>query len=147
MSTILMQTYPTVYKRNEAKNMTSIQTELFSFAYIPSWYEQLYELAQFALPEPWRYRSPEFKSQNDETPILERYIQQIFRKQAIDYNYAPDQIKQDAIFYIRNNIACFNTGLLTSKLRNIYMVFEKNKRMDAMRQWYFKAFVDESSPC
>ena len=146
MSTILMQTYPTVYKRNEAKNMTSIQTELFSFAYIPSWYEQLYELAQFAMPEPWRFRSPEFKSQNDETPILERYIQQIFRKQAIDYNYAPDQIKQDAIFYIRNNIACFNTGLLTSKLRNIYMVFEKNKRMDAMRQWYFKAFVDESSP-
>lgn len=29
-----------------------IPTDLFSYAYIPAWYEQLYELSQLAAPEP-----------------------------------------------------------------------------------------------
>ena len=123
----------------------SIQTNLFEFAYIPAWYEQLYELSQIAMPEPWRFKAPRFKTQNEETPILERHIQQVFRKQAIDYNYAPDQASRDAIFCVRGKIACLNTGLLTPKLRSIYMIFERNKRADALREWYFKAFADESS--
>ena len=55
-----------------------IPADLFSFAYIPAWFEQLYELSQLAAPEPWRYICPEYETQNNETPILERYINQIF---------------------------------------------------------------------
>ena len=62
--------------------------DLFAFAYIPAWFEQLYELSQLAAPEPWRYVCPEYETQNNETPILERYINQIFRKQVVEYNYA-----------------------------------------------------------
>ena len=67
-----------------------IPTDLFQFAYIPSWYEQLYELSQLAAPKPWRFRQPTYETQNIETPILERYINQVFRKQAIDYSCAPE---------------------------------------------------------
>ena len=32
--------------------------DLFDFAYVPDWYGQLEELAQMALPEPWKFRKP-----------------------------------------------------------------------------------------
>ena len=63
-----------------------IPTDLFSYAYIPAWYEQLYELSQLAAPEPWRFRQPTYETQNDQNPILERYINQVFRKQSVKYN-------------------------------------------------------------
>ena len=85
----------------------TMQTDLFSFAYIPAWFEQLYTLAQLATPEPWRYKNPEYETQNTETPILERYINQIFRKQAVEYNCASES-QADAAFYIRNEFACFH---------------------------------------
>ena len=40
-----------------------IPADLFQFAYIPSWYEQLYELSQLAAPEPWRFRQPSYETQ------------------------------------------------------------------------------------
>lgn len=49
-------------------------TDLFSFAYVPSWYTQLDELAELAIPEPWCFRSPNYYTKNQDTPILERYI-------------------------------------------------------------------------
>ena len=39
----------------------TMQTDLFNFAYIPAWFEQLYTLAQLATPEPWRYKTPNTK--------------------------------------------------------------------------------------
>lgn len=123
-----------------------IPTDLFSFAFIPAWYEQLYDLSQFAVPEPWAYQRQEPGAANPETPILERYIHQIFRKQAVEYNYVEDDPYQaDAVFYVRNEFACFNTGLQTQNYKDIYMCFDRNKRKDSLRQWYFKGFVDESS--
>lgn len=90
--------------------------DLFQFAYIPSWYEQLYELSQLAAPEPWRFRQPSYETQNTETPILERYINQVFRKQAIDYSCAPEG-QAGQIFYLNQEFACFHTGLNTKDLR------------------------------
>ena len=29
--------------------------DLFDFAYVPAWYEQLYELSKMATEEPWKY--------------------------------------------------------------------------------------------
>lgn len=121
-----------------------IPTDLFSFAFIPAWYEQLYELSQLAAPEPWRFISPENVTQNDATPILERYINQVFKRQAVDYNTAPQEMA-DNIFYIRSRYSCFHTGLYTPGFKAIYMCFERNKRLDTLRQWYFKGFVDEGS--
>ena len=67
--------------------------DLFSFAYVPGWYLQLDELAELALPEPWRFKRLDSFTRNTDTPILERYIHSIFKKQAIDYNGEPDQGK------------------------------------------------------
>ena len=96
-----------------------ISTDLFSFAYIPAWYEQLYELSQLAAPETWRFKQPDYETQNDQTPILERYINQVFRKQAVEYNYAQSE-EADPVFYIRNEFSCFHTGLYTPGLKAIY---------------------------
>ena len=122
-----------------------MQTDLFSFAYIPAWFEQLYTLAQIATPEPWRYKNSEYETQNTETPILERYINQIFRKQAVEYNCASES-QADAAFYVRNEFACFHTGLYTQAYKDIYMCFERNKKRDTLKQWYFKGFTTNSSP-
>ena len=64
----------------------TILPDLFSFAYVPGWYCQLDELAELARPEPWRFREPIYSTKNQDTPILERYIHAIFKKQAIDFN-------------------------------------------------------------
>ena len=44
--------------------------DLFDFAYVPDWYGQLEELAQMALPEPWKFRKPANGTKNQDTPIL-----------------------------------------------------------------------------
>ena len=79
-----------------------IPTDLFEFAYVPDWYGQLDELAEMALPEPWRFRKPAVETKNTDTPILERYINIIFRKQSIDYNTEPDPGKASKFFHIEN---------------------------------------------
>ena len=107
--------------------------DLFQFAYIPSWYEQLYELSQLAAPEPWRFRQPLYETQNTETPILERYINQVFRKQAIDYSCAPEG-QAGQIFYLNQEFACFHTGLNTKDYKSIYMCFSRNERLDSLRK-------------
>jgi len=122
-----------------------IETELFNFAYVPAWFEQLYELSQMAVPEPWRYKEPGYETQNTETPILERYLNQVFRKQAIEHNNAQNPSEADSAFYVRNEFACFHTGLYTKHFKGILMCFNRNKRLDTLKQWYFKGFADESS--
>ena len=62
-----------------------LMPDLFSFAYVPNWYSQLDMLAEMALPEPWRFKNPIYLTKNPDTPILERYIHAIFKKQLIDY--------------------------------------------------------------
>lgn len=95
-------------------------SDLFSFAYVPGWYNQLDELAKLALPEPWCFRNPMYLTKNPDTPILERYIHTVFRKQVIDFNNEPDPYKRDAYFYVRNEAACFHTGLYTPRYKPIY---------------------------
>ena len=96
------------------KRPKSLDPDLFSFAYIPAWYEQLHKLKLMARPEAWQYKMYDPNSQNTETPILERHIQQIFKKQSIEYMLSESQDEADQAFYIRNEIACLHTGLYTS---------------------------------
>lgn len=120
--------------------------DLFSFAYVPGWYCQLDELAELALPEPWRFREPMYSTKNRDTPILERYIHAIFRKQAIDYNEEHDSARAAAFFHVENEYACFHTGLYTKRYKPIYACFDRNKRQASMLDWYFRGFADEISP-
>lgn len=122
-----------------------IPTDLFSYAYIPAWYEQLYELSQLAAPEPWRFRQPTYETQNDQTPILERYINQIFKKQLVEYNFVVPE-EADSVFYMRNEFSCFHTGLYTRSYKAIYMCFDRNKRLNTLRKWCFKGFATDDSP-
>lgn len=124
----------------------TIQTELFSFAFIPAWLDQLDSLAQTCLPEPWSFRNPSVQTQNADTPILERYIKAVFRKQAIEYMNAANPYEADRVFHVRNETACFNTGLLNKQYKGVYMCFERNKRKDSLIDWYFRGWADESSP-
>lgn len=122
-----------------------IDTDLFNFAYIPAWFEQLYELSRLAASEPWQFIRPEYETQNTDTPILERYINQIFRKQAIEHNDGPPEEAAHP-FYVRNEFSCFHTGLFTQTFQAIYMCFDRNKRLDTQKQWYFKGFATVDSP-
>ena len=90
-----------------------ISTDLFEFAYVPEWYRQLDELKNMALPEPWRFKKTAVETKNMDTPILERYIHTIFRKQAIEYNSERDKLKAMQYFYVGEEQACFHTGLYT----------------------------------
>ncbi len=92
-----------------------IAVDLFEFAYVPGWFNYLDSLAEMALPEPWRFLCPSYETQNKETPILERYLNQVFKTQAIEHNYAQNQAETEAdcSFHIRNQFACVHTGLYT----------------------------------
>ena len=120
------------------------ETDLFSFSFVPNWYLQLDALAELALPEPWRFRSGSYSEKNYDTPILERYIQSIFRKQVIDYNAAADKAEQDRIILMRNEYACFHTGLYTKRYKPIYACFGRNKKLDSLLKWCFRGFADEN---
>jgi len=123
-----------------------IHTDLFDFAYVPNWYEQLDTLAGMALPEPWRFKKPAHEMKNQDTPILERYLHSIFRKQAIDFNSERNPLKADRFFHLENELACFHTGLYTTRYKGIYACFGKNKKVDSTLPWYFRGFFDELSP-
>lgn len=120
--------------------------DLFSFAYVPSWYAQLDELAELAIPEPWRFRNPNYCTKNQDTPILERYIHSIFKKQVIDYNGEQNAARAADYFHAENEYCCFHTGLYTRRYKAIYGCFDRNKRQASMLDWYFRGFSDELSP-
>lgn len=120
--------------------------DLFDFAYVPDWYWHLEQLEEMALPEPWQFKRPATETKNQDTPILERYIHIIFRKQSIDYNSEKDAAKAAKIFHVENECACFHTGLYTERYKGIYAYFDRNHRKESMLDWYFRGFCDELSP-
>ena len=123
-----------------------METDLFEFAYIPDWYEQLEKLQKMALPEPWRFKKPVNETKNRETPILERYLHIIFHKQSIEFNSEKDAGKAGQFFHVENEKACFHTGLYNGRYKGIYAFFDRNHKKDSMLQWYFRGFCDELSP-
>lgn len=123
--------------------------DLFEFAYVPNWLDHLDSLVEMAMPESWRFTHPLLPSKNTDTPILERYIKYVFRKQIIDFNnfnYESDPEYADRLFYVRNEKACFNTGLYTKNYKSIFGCFTRNKRQDAMQDWFFRGFFDDVAP-
>ena len=102
-----------------------LMPDLFSFAYVPNWYSQLDMLAEMALPEPWRFKNPIYLTKNPDTPILERYIHAIFKKQLIDYKGERIPSNAAKFFHIENEFCCFHTGLYTRRYK-ARMVMRQN---------------------
>lgn len=123
-----------------------LMPDLFSFAYVPNWYSQLDMLAEMALPEPWRFKNPIYLTKNPDTPILERYIHAIFKKQLIDYKDERNPSSAADYFHIENEFCCFHTGLYTRRYKAIYACFDRNKKKDSLLEWFFRGFADELSP-
>ncbi len=134
------------YRKPQEKRKHMIAPDLFEFAYVPDWYGHLAELERLALLESWKFRKPSRETKNTDTPILERYIHTIFRKQVIDFNSESDPRKADSIFHLENECVCFHTGLYTRQYKGIYGYFERNNFSASLRDWYFRGFCDEMSP-
>lgn len=127
-------------------NKHYIQTDLFMFAYIPDWYDMLDRLTESIVQEPWRFKESLLQNKNSRTPILERYIREIFRMQATAYNAAGDMWEEQNAMHISGRSACFHTGLFTLNYKPVFACFEPNRRKDSTLMWHFKGFGDDNSP-
>lgn len=123
-----------------------METELFEFAFWPDFFAQLDRLAEMALPEAWRFREPDYAPRNDKTPILERYLKDVFRLLAIRYNQAEEAWAEEAAIMTCGRGACFHTGLFSRTYKGIYAYFIPNRKDASMRKWHFKDFCEENSP-
>jgi len=109
-------------------------SELFSFAVFPSYNNAIKFLAEdLASNEEWDYSD----SHEKKYPILKNYLEFTFRK-----------LKQEGkVAYTSDNkFACFNTGLVTDNLEDIFAFFEeyRNPRPGSTVPFCFKAFLKES---
>jgi Domain of unknown function (DUF3825) len=109
-------------------------SELFKFAVYPSYNNAIKFLAEdLAAFEEWDYSD----SHEKKFTILKNYLEFTFRK-----------LKQEnKIAYTSDNkYACFNTGLVTDNLEDIFAFFEeyRNPRPGSTVPFCFKAFLKES---
>lgn len=115
--------------------MKKFTSALFEFAYFPQYDTTIKYLATtLADPEPWEFSDvSEIKYS-----ILKNYLEHIFRKVKDENKVAYTQ---------GNTYACFNTGLVTKNLEEIYAFFEayKNPRVNFNNSPFcFKAFLKKS---
>ena len=117
--------------------------ELFDFAQFIRYEDSLNYLAKrLALIETWEYSDPEKEKKEGNNaatyplPILRNYLEHTFRK--VKY--------EDKIIYTDpdQNYACFNTGLVTPNLEEIFALCEKNKFTRPTAPYFFKAFIKKS---
>lgn len=117
--------------------------ELLEFAQFLKFEDNLTHLAtRLTLSEVWTYSDPakeKAEGNNAATfkfPILRNYLEHTFRKVRAE----------DKIIYTETdkNHACFNTGLVTPNLEEIFGLFEKNKFTRPTAPYFFKAFIKKS---
>lgn len=110
------------------------QYKLFKFAYFPNYNQAIKFLAEnLADKEEWDFSDVQIKKYS----ILKNYLEFIYRK-----------LEQESkvLFTKDNKYACFNTGLVTENLEDIFALFEKykNPRPNINTPFFFKAFVKKS---
>ncbi len=114
--------------------MAMFYPELFKFAFFPNYNESIRFLAEnLAEREEWDFTDSPTKNFS----ILKNYLEFTFRK-----------LKQEnkVTFTTDNNFACFNTGLMTDNLEDIFAFFEKykNPQPGFNTPYCFKAFLKKS---
>ena len=110
---------------------TSYSSELFKFAFFPDFDKCIISLAEdLAAKEEWDFTDTSVKSYG----ILKNYLEFTFRKL---------QQEKKICFTNDNKYACFNTGLVTENLEDIFAYFEKNKnpKPEYTSQFFFKSFL------
>lgn len=113
----------------------SFHSSILEFAVFPTYEKSIEYLAiNLADPEDWEFTD----AKKPKYSILKNYLEHIFRK-----------LKQEnKIAYTHNNShACFNTGLTTKNLEEIYAFFEAYKKPSPGLKnppFCFKAFLKES---
>lgn len=112
----------------------AFNSQLFKFAVFPNYNAAIKFLAEnLASEEEWNYSG----STGDKYPILKNYLEFTYRKLRNEgkIGYSSD-----------NKYACFNTGLVTENLEDIFAFFEeyKNPRPGSTIPFCFKAFLKES---
>lgn len=118
--------------------------ELFYYAEFLKFDANLNALAtRLALSEPWDYSDPEKEFNEGNTaaeyfmPILRNYLEHTFRK-------VRDENK--IISTEDDHYSCFNTGLVTPNLEEIFALFEQNSFRGTRVPYFFKAFIKKSDP-
>ncbi len=110
------------------------KSELFEFAYFPNYEESIKYLAEkLADKEEGDFSDVKVKKY----AILKNYLEFTFRKLK----------KENKVIFTKNNkFACFNTGLITDNLEDIFALFEEYKKpkTGVSSQFFFKAFVKKS---
>lgn len=113
---------------------TAFYSELFKFAVFPNYDQSITFLADtLADKEDWDFSDTITKSNG----ILKNYLEFTFRK----------LLKEKKVhFTFDNKFACFNTGLVTENLEDIFAFFEeyKNPRPGFITPFCFKAFLKKS---
>ena len=106
------------------------QQQLLAFAFIPKYEQAFQALADMADPEEWDFSD----SQKKTNVILKNYIEHTFRK-----------IKSESkiSYSVDNANACFNTGLVTKNLEEIFALFLRNK-IPGKQPFYLKCFCRKS---
>lgn len=113
---------------------TAFNSELFKFAVFPSYDQAITFLADtLADREEWDFSDTVTKSNG----ILKNYLEFTFRKLLQE---------KKVRFTSDNKFACFNTGLVTENLEDIFAFFEeyKNPRPGFTTPFCFKAFLKKS---
>lgn len=111
---------------------TTFRLELFQFAFFPNFDAIVADLAEnLVAREEWDYSD----STDKNYAILKNYLEHTFRKlkQENKITFTPD-----------NKFACFNTGLVTENLEDIFGFFEENKNSKASSPFFFKGFIKKS---
>ena len=101
--------------------------ELFDFCYIPSFEQRLDELALLAEPENWDYSSTGTSTH----PILKNYLKYTWKRIAEEKKVAITADEQHA---------CWNTGLISPRHEEIFILFTKNHTPSARQYWHFNKF-------
>lgn len=137
-----MKKYNSLFKRYKEQENKEV------FAYFPfnsaegeTWETPFAKLAQMTKePHTWNFKKDEFKNkyQNQNYPILTNYLNYTFLR----------IIEQDKLVLSKDkDKVCFNTGLQTSRGKDIFATFFKNNEAEKREQcdWTFYAFVDSYS--
>lgn len=110
---------------------------LFSFAFFPRFDDSIHFLAtSLAAHEPWDFSD----SKVTKHAILKNFLEFTYRKLVQEHKIA---------YSADNEFACFNTGLVTPNLEDIFAFFEKyrNPRDINTPPFFFRAFLKESDNC
>jgi len=113
---------------------SNFQYELFKFAFFPNYNDSIRFLAEdLADNEDWDFSDTQVKKYS----ILKNYLEFTYKK-----------LKQEGkiLFSKDNKNACFNTGLVTENLEDIFAYFEeyRNPKPNTTTAFCFKAFVKKS---